>query len=372
MQNDPDLLRTMMEDLGDQDGLYRPGPFWEGYSSRIVKAIRSDGLNGFRANSRIGKGYADTANINPFDLMTFDTWKLKIYKMIYEFPFIRKRLFDPFIESCERQFQKTKSFRSLYYSIIFGEWFEGFSGRYALPNTLIENPQNTISINDHEIGHSYLKAFLRIHNYSKVVDFDKVESVLEIGGGFGSLCHTLLHLFPNIRKYIYLDIPPILYVGTQYLKQFYGDEVIDYRETRDLEKIKFSSNDAREILAICPWQIERIDAKINLFWNSASFQEMTEKIIINYLSHVRRMLTIDASKLCIVVYKSESPALIKPIELKKIMEDNLSLEIGEIEPEYEIIDSHYYWGDWRTESSPSQVRLKLGHYSKRLLSDEEN
>tara|TARA_S200000501_G_C20754630_1_gene713259 strand:- start:105 stop:1151 length:1047 start_codon:yes stop_codon:yes gene_type:complete len=345
MQNDVELLDLMLKDQLKQKGLYHPGPYWKGYSSRIAKAIRSEGLQNFRTNSRIGKGYADTVVMNPFDLSSLDSWKSKIHKSIIQLPFFSRRFIDPFVQLNERHFRQTQRYKSLYYTNIYGDWFSQFSKQHSLPDTLVGNPQNRISINNYEMGESYLASFIRVYNYSKVVDFNKVKSIIEIGGGFGAFAHTLLHLYPNIKKYIYLDIPPILYVGTQYLKHFYKDEVIDYRRTRKLKNINFSSNDQREIIAICPWEIEKIDANIDLFWNSASFQEMTHDMVLNYSHHINRMLIDSDSKLCLYVYKSGKPEnTLMPKKLLEIVENNTRIVFDEFEPELEIANAHYFLG----------------------------
>lgn len=345
MQDDLKLLDMMVKDQLNQRDMYRPGPYWKRYSSRITKAIHADGLQDFRSNSRIGKGYTDTVLMNPFDLSALDSLKSKVYKRIVEFPSFKRHFVNPYIRHIEKRFQQTQKYKDSYYTNMLGDWFSQFSKKYSLPDTLIEKPQDTISIHNYRIGMNYLTSFLRIHNYSKIVDFSKVKSVFEIGGGFGAFCHTLLQLFPNIRKYLYLDIPPILYVSTQYLKHLYKDEIIDYRQTRDLNSIHFSSNDTREIIAICPWQIEKTEANIDLFWNSASFQEMTKGMVINYTRHIGRMLRGNDSKLCLYVYKGGRPEkTLLPKELLGIIENNISVVFKELKPEVEIRDAHYFLG----------------------------
>ena len=345
MQNDPQLLDMMLQDQFKQKGLYHPGPYWKGYSSRVERAIRSEGLQNFRANNRIGKGFADTLLINPFDLLSSDSWKTKAYKRIVGFPIFKRYVAGPYIKLSEFNFQQAQKYKNLYYANTLGNWFSLFSKQYSLPETLVGNPQDTISINNYKIGRSYLTSFIRAYNYSKTIDFSKIESVFEIGGGFGSMCHTLLHLFPNIRKYLYLDIPPIIYVGTQYLKHFYKDEVIDYRQTRKLSSIRFSENDTREIIAACPWEIGKIDAGIDLFWNSASFQEMTKDMVANYAKHIKRMLNDKESRLCLYIYKGGNPEkTLTPKELLEIITNNVSVEFEELEEEHEITNAHYFVG----------------------------
>ena len=64
-------------------------------------------------------------------------------------------------------------------------------------------PNDVVTINGFEMGSSYLASFLKIHNFSSKIDFGKISSFFEIGGGFGSFAHTLMHLYPNIKKYVY-------------------------------------------------------------------------------------------------------------------------------------------------------------------------
>ena len=153
----------------------------------------------------------------------------------------------------------------------------------------------------------------------------------------------------------------MLYVGTQYLKQFYYDEVMDYLQTREKKKIKLSSNDQRQIIAICPWEIEKIDVDIDLFWNSNSFQEMTRDMVINYIQHIDRMLIDNNdSKVCIFVYKSGNPDnTLMPKDLLKIIENNSSIVFDELEPEFEIRNAHYFLGSVHPEMGDFRELGKL-------------
>ena len=75
---------------------------------------------------------------------------------------------------------------------------------------------------------------------------------------------------------------PNLFVGTEYLRSFYGESVKDYLSFRNKNEIKFSENDKLEIYCIPPWEIKNIHSKIDHFHNSASFQEMPKNVIENY------------------------------------------------------------------------------------------
>ena len=76
------------------------------------------------------------------------------------------------------------------------------------------------NFNGKDYSTNYLDMAHRIDNLSKKFDFKKINSFFEIGGGFGSNAHFLITNFPNIKKFIYLDAVPNLYIGTEYLKFF--------------------------------------------------------------------------------------------------------------------------------------------------------
>ena len=243
-----------------------------------------------------------------------------------------------------KHIDQNQHYKSLYFSSILGDWFNGLQNKYDLPDTLAGDPDLTLFINTTEIGEVYLRMFAWIDAYSTVVDFSKVRAVFEIGGGFGSFAHTILKWFPNIRKYLYLDIPPTLYVGTQYLKHFFGSDVIDYTVTRNLETIRFSTDDKREILAICPWQIEKVDDSVDFFWNSSSFQEMPLNVVSNYANNIGRLFKkSNNSKMGMFFYKGGKPEKILRLEeLAEIVSANLQVEFEELDAGVvkRVIDGH--------------------------------
>ena len=131
----------------------------------------------------------------------------------------------------------------------------------------------------------------RINKLSSKFDFGLTKTFFEIGGGFGSNIHFLITNFPNIKKIIYLDIVPNIYVGTEYLKYHFKENVIDYLQVKDKDEIKFSDNDDLEIICIPPWLIEKVKVEIDHFHNAASFVEMPEKIVKNYIKYVNKFKT---------------------------------------------------------------------------------
>jgi len=143
---------------------------------------------------------------------------------------------------------------------------------------------------DKKISHFYIEKLNTIDYIAKKINLNSKKSLLEIGGGFGVFTHLAIELF-NIKKIIFIEISPTLYVASQYLKSFYGDSVIDYSKTRLKNKISFSNNNKIEIFCILPHQINYVQTEVDLFFNSHSFCVMEEKIIKEYILRIKRILS---------------------------------------------------------------------------------
>ena len=153
----------------------------------------------------------------------------------------------------------------------------------------------------------YLKLLHEHDRLAQNLDFTRLSSIFEIGGGFGVNVHLLLENYPNVRKVVYLDIPPNLYIGTQYLRAFYPEAIQDYRVTRELDRITFKENKKLEILCVAPWQIERLSVPLDLFYNAHSFVEMPEAVVQNYAKFICRSQGYRDAKIALLSYRNFDP-----------------------------------------------------------------
>ena len=162
--------------------------------------------------------------------------------------------------------------------------------KFKMPSdTLRGNCVDYIDIDGEKISTHYLQ-LLHTHSVlSQEINFSEVRGFFEIGGGFGANIHLLVENYPNIKKFIYLDISPNLYVAAQYLKSFYGSAVKLFLDKEDT--IFFLADDSLEILCILPEQIEKLNVEIDCFYNAHSFVEMPEKTVQMYIKNINRMLS---------------------------------------------------------------------------------
>ena len=135
----------------------------------------------------------------------------------------------------------------------------------------------------------YLDILDILDTVEKTSSLKEIHNMMEIGPGFGANVHLIEQNYPNIRKFILIDIVPNVCVITEYLKNFYKDSVISYLSTRKMQEIRFKKDESLEIFVIPPWEIEKISTPIELFWNSNSFVEMNTKILKNYAEKFERI-----------------------------------------------------------------------------------
>jgi putative sugar O-methyltransferase len=169
----------------------------------------------------------------------------------------------------------------------------------------------------------------RIDKLSESFDFKNIKSFFEIGGGFGANIHFLITNFPNIKKILYLDTVPNIFVGTSVLKTFFGEKVKDYIELNNLDKISFSKNDELEILCIPSWLIERVEVEIDHFHNANSFVEMPKEVIKNYVKFIKKFKTKEISLISYDEFELsvKLKATFNPEELNEFFEDKLKISV---------------------------------------------
>lgn len=281
----------MLADEPAQKPIYRPGPYWLPNQKRITKAIARYGIQRFRETPAVGKGYSDARQRTAQDFWAEQGPIIRTAKRLLSGAPVMRGIVADYDAVLKGLRKEVAGLRNDVYRAR-EDWFVRATAGRPLPETTVGGSAETITLRGEEYSRHYVDLLMRIHNVEKHVDLTAVRAVMEIGGGFGAFIHLLLSRYPNVRKVYYVDIPPMIYIGTQYLRHFFGDSVRDYSQTRREASIQFAG-DGLEIFCLCPWQIETLESPIDFFWNSASFSEMTPPIVQNYAAHVIRLLQKD-------------------------------------------------------------------------------
>ena len=285
------LLDELIKDEKKVDRiLYSSGPYWDYKNKRAILEIKKKGLKDFRGlTAGIGSSFADNLTL---DIRNELNIKGRIVGKIFSLPLlnkifneqlrITKNYLNSFIKNQSIVYQKNKNVQNLV-------------RKYKFQNSTDFGCVQSFEYLKEKYSCNYLQMADRIDKLSKSFDFKNTKSFFEIGGGFGSNIHFLVTNFSNIKKILYLDTVPNIFVGTMYLERYFGNKVKNYIELRNLNKISFSKNDELEILCIPPWLIERVDAEIDHFHNAASFVEMPKRVIKNYTKFIKKFKTKEIS-----------------------------------------------------------------------------
>ncbi len=285
-QSEIKLLKTLIQDeIKQKKNLYSAGPYWKAKNSKTILELKKKGLNNFRGiKSGVSTSFSDNL---VYDVRNeFNISGRIVGNLIYKFPFIRK-IFDAQLKLTSSYINRhLKSLALLYPN---SNKVIGLIKKYQFNQTVNFGSVQNFTYNEKQYSTHYLQMAYRIEQLSNYFDFKKINSILEIGGGFGSNIHFLLSNFKNIKKVVYLDIVPNIFVGTQYLKSIFKENVKDYLYFRDKNEIKFENNDKLEIYCLPSWEIEKLNCKIDHFHNASSFVEMPHDVIQNYVSFIKKL-----------------------------------------------------------------------------------
>ena len=154
----------------------------------------------------------------------------------------------------------------------------------------VGNPVEQFEFDGCYFSRSSLNYLLGIAMLKKHLNGEVPRTVLEIGGGFGTLGEVFGNAGINNLHYIDIDIPPTSFVAQHYLSEIFGKEnVATYAQMANKETIEIATLPI--IAVLCSWQIEKLQGQVDLFVNFISFQEMEPHIVKNYLRHVTRLGT---------------------------------------------------------------------------------
>ena len=298
--------------------LYSSGPYWDYKNKRAALEIKKKGLKDFRGlTSGVGTSFADNLTL---DIRNNLNIKGRIVGKIFSLPILSK-IFN-------QQLRITKNYLNLFIknqSIVYqnNKNVQNLVKKYKFENSTDFGCIQSFEYLNKKYSCSYLQMADRIDKLSKSFNFKVAKNFFEIGGGFGANIHFLITNFSNIKKILYLDTVPNIFVGTSYLKHYFGEKVKDYIELKNLNKISFKKNDELEILCIPPWLIERVDAEIDHFHNAASFVEMPKEVIKNYVKFITKFKTNEIS---LISYDGfDLKTTFNPEELNDFFENKLKI-----------------------------------------------
>lgn len=270
-----------MEQLDQQDALYRPGPFWAEASKDMVKDLEKNGINAFRHLETslwyFVPTYGFPGNALPASVMQALDSVVNQDGVTPK----QKAYLQQFTSGYSSALADYRTLSAIEYRNDVQPNLMSFS------ESDIGEPKEHFEIEDKHYSRSALNYLMGMAFLKQYVDFSTIKTVLEIGGGFGTLGEIVYKTMPS-TQYIDIDIPPTMCCSSHYLKTLVGDaQFTDYASVAQQEEIPVSALKSMSVLP--SWEIAKLTGKVDLFVNFISFQEMEPDIVQNYLNHVKRL-----------------------------------------------------------------------------------
>lgn len=154
----------------------------------------------------------------------------------------------------------------------------------------IEGNPPKIYKNKKLISQDLANSFLEYESIITRVEKEEINTILELGPGYGRTSFIFLKLIPGL-KYILVDIPPALYIAERYLSnQFKNKKIFKFRNFNSFNEIKEEFEQA-DISFFLPNQLELLPLKIaDLFINISSLHEMRRDQINYYFKCIDKLI----------------------------------------------------------------------------------
>ncbi|MBV5278274.1 MAG: putative sugar O-methyltransferase [Campylobacteraceae bacterium] len=277
------LLDTMLEEMASQSILYKPTPFWAEGSKVIIEELYDKGVENFRALNSPRSFFVPTYSFPEYSSHN------ELYSNIsgtLKGSFSDTRLNTRINKLFSGELLALSDYRVLEAS---NKDIAPYTDRVS--ESAVGNPIERFSFENRFFSRSFLNYTLGLNFLKQYVDTSIIHTVLEIGGGYGTLGEILLGDERNDCFYINVDIPPVAFVSTYYLQNVFGKEnIADYEDLKDESILDIATLKKRyKAINTCAWQIEKLHGKIDLFVNFISFQEMEPEVVKNYCLHVERL-----------------------------------------------------------------------------------
>jgi putative sugar O-methyltransferase len=288
---DPPLVDLMLADLRAAPPIYHATSFWQHYLPGVLDTLREHGLTDFRRRrDSVIEAFGAVDIVRPVAELQPPTIRSR---------WLRNRFtgllpgFGRLLDWMNRLSLRDASAAAGYYLSpeVIREIYVGYAAqaagraRHARPLSAagmsrLGNPEDVFSVGDHVYSMFFVWHYLRYAFVSRFLNFDAIRVFVELGSGNGKLVELVHKLHPKAAILVF-DIPPQLYFANQYLLSVFPGEVAGYRETRSLSRL---DPEPGRIYVMGNYQFPLIaDLDIDLFWNTASIDEMEPAVVENYL-----------------------------------------------------------------------------------------
>jgi putative sugar O-methyltransferase len=258
------LMKDMLADADKAPAIFSPGPYWKPHADRMIGLVERHGIEQFR-------GLQDKA------LMAFATGNqfkppasraLQLNNTLRRLPVVG-RFSEALARDVEIGHGRARSEANYKLHVVFALLQEVAPDLAELTESSVGNPP-MFSIYGRSFSEMFLLKLLEIALLRRQLDFDKLGTVIEVGGAYGLVGEILRKRYPAIR-YTLVDLAPVAGFAQFYLSKVFPGDVSGYGETTEAP-----------IRIHCAHQLPQISGHFDLFINVASFQEMSAEQVAMY------------------------------------------------------------------------------------------
>ena len=277
---DDHIIAAMTREIEAASELYRPSNIWRELVEEHTAALRTHGIERFK--QLVNSHYAEVP-VGKTGSMQF----VALAKAVGG-----DRPLFPFAVPMHAAF-KNEEAALVYgaYACMLWDYAERRLGG-AAPET-IEEPAlghpNHVDykgrIISQDLGRSLAEYATLKENFGEILARDGAV-VAEIGPGYGRLAHVACRLAPC--RYVFIDIPPTLYVAQWYIGKLFGAEAVLPFRHYDSGAELTAAMAGKRFIFLTGNQVELLaPASVDLFVNIDSFGEMDVRSVRNYIARMR-------------------------------------------------------------------------------------
>ncbi|MFH0837422.1 MAG: putative sugar O-methyltransferase [Candidatus Aenigmatarchaeota archaeon] len=149
-----------------------------------------------------------------------------------------------------------------------------------LSDNLVGNPY-TYNIFGNHITECSIRNYYYMRLIESIFPENSSINVLEIGGGFGSLCRNLMMSNKiNVQNLYFIDLPESMMLAYYYLNNSGIDTIVFNRK---------NISNTKKVVICPPWLLKYVKNKFDLVINTMSFQHMSIENLIFYFSQINRL-----------------------------------------------------------------------------------
>ena len=279
-KNIKDLIsepNTKSEQISD---LYEPGAFWKEALHEILKLYSEKGIKGFRS---------ERVNLS-FFVPTYGWPGNSLEKPFVEKikTICKKHYGQKQLREIEVRFDGSRDAFSDYRAFKIASTFSDPLELKNFSESKVGSPIEHFCFDNKWFSRSSLNYLLGLSFLFSTFPEFRPKTVLEIGGGFGTLAEILGK--SNIRnlRYINFDLYPMFAIAKDYVTEcFSGDK--NYLVTKNIPTKEFSARELKTFSFFPNSKIEKLCGTIDLFVNFISFQEMEPDIVNNYIKLIQKL-----------------------------------------------------------------------------------